>query len=616
MAKPAIALRAPPALFVGQQHTIEVELEPEADMKVDFVEARMWGRQGWEIGSGKHQVTHRVAFPKLVSRFMDRGILPAKKNRFAIQLTVPPGVAPTHQIDPAYAYFEIQVRIGVPWWFDVKYRYLLPVRVPPPTVVQRTPLAIRSTPANAAADRPRIEIGLGSTRLVAGEVVAGSCAVFHLDDRKPREVDLSLVPVLRLLGRGRPRDRAGNGFGMTLTMPAGSAGTSIPFAIQLPMTMTPSFRSVSHELGWRLVARSGSFFRGKVELAVPIEIVDRAAAATTEQITEAPRLADERVAALFATFAGREGWSRRMHRNDADDDGQIVVEREHGDCELRLGYAYRDDGTFVIGRITNPGLGLGLSVSPSSSIRHVFWKDIEVDIDVWDRAHYVAARFADQAIPMLRAVVPTLLQFPELGTLVRWTDDELVFEHGVAAVEGTSLMSSGAALEQVASALDAARASIPPPPGIEVDLDDMRELARWLGGQLAVGDLSITGKLGHVPVELGLEFDEELRPIGVRAAVGNPDDASANARAIALALPHPASDALGAGVAESLVDLLTRWPTDVVDLHVVDGIASARLAIEPIEVGTPKLEVRRVRELVQGLVALLAALDPGAGPYR
>jgi len=615
VAKPAIVLHAPPALFVGQEHVLEVELTPESDMRVDYIEARLFGKQGWEVGAGKSRVAHDVIIPRLVSRFMDRGVLPARTNRFGMKFTLPPGAAPSHAIDPAYARFEVQIRIGVPWWFDVKYHYVLPVRVPPPRVVQRTPLAIRSTPSNARADRPRIEISLGSTRLVAGEKVVGSCAVFHLDDKKPRQVELSLVPILALYGRGRVRERAGQGFGMTLTLPAGTAGTSVPFELLLPASITPSFETASHRLAWRLFARSGSFFGGKVEVAIPLEIVDQAAAATTATITEAPRLADERIAALFARFAARASW--RTRSPDDDEDGQIVVERQHEDRALRLGYVYRDDGTFVIGRITGASLGLGLAVSPSSSLRHVFWKDIEVDIDAWDRAHHVAARFAEQTIPMLKAVVPALLQASPLGTLVRWTDDEMVFERALAAVEETELTAMGSALDRVAAALENARSAIAVPPGVDIELAEWQELARWLGSELVIGDLSIDGNLGHVPVELGLEFDEDHRPIGIRAAVGNPDDASANARAVSLALPRPAADVLGANVAEALVDPLTRWPTDVVDLHVTDGTASARLEIarESID-GTGKIETRRVRELVQGLIALLGALDPGAGPYR
>lgn len=616
MPKPAIALHAPAVLFVGQQHRIEIELTPESDMRVDYIEARLFGNQGWEVGSGKSRVTHEAVFPRLISRLMERGVLPARSNRFAVQFELPYGVAPTHSIDPAHARFEIHVRIGVPWWFDVKYHYMLPVRLPPPAVVQRTPLALRSTSTTAAADQPRIEISLASTRLVAGEVVTGSCAVFHLDDKKPRQVELSLVPSLVLMGRGRIRERTGQGIGMALTLPAGSAGTSVPFELLLPATITPSFETITHKLSWMLFARSGSFFGGKVELAVPLAIVDRAAAATTAKLAEAPRLADERVAALFARFAAAAGWHGGASTADHEHTGQIAVERDAGSCSLRLGYAYRDDGTFVIGRITGPSLGLGLVVTPSSSLRHVFWKDIEVDIDAWDRAHHVVARFADQALPLLAAVVPTLQQVPELGTLVRWTDDELVFERAIANVEGAELAAMGDALARVATTLDTSRSRVAAPPCVVVDATAWQDLARWLDGELVLGNLSIEGKLGQIPVHLGLELDAANQPTAIYATAGNPDDASAATRAVTLSLAHPAADVLGANVAEALVDLLTRWPANIMDLHVTDGTASARLAAPVVETGVVAFDAARVRELVLALAAVLSALEPGAGPYR
>lgn len=605
-------------MFAGGTHQIGFEITLEEELRVDYVEAKLIGLQGWEVGSGKSKVSHRATYPSLVSRFLGRGTLPAGATRFAMTAQLPRDMPPSHDISPAWARIDLHLRIAIPWWFDHKFRWTMPVHVPPPPVVQRTPLAARSTPADS--DKPRIEVSVPSTRLIVGEHVEGAVAVFHLDDKKPREVELQLVPHFVLLGRGT-RERVGSAFGWTITLPAGSAGQAVPFQIAIPRKVVPSFQSATHFLQWSLTARSGSFFGSKVALTVPLEIVDASAAATTARLTRAPRLADEHVGAVFARFAGARGYQGHRLGDEDPDDARVAIERECGTSTLRLTYAYRDDGTFLVARVATPSLGLGLSVTPSSSLRHVFWKDIEVDITAWDREHHVTARYAEQAIPVLKAVVPALVKLQGLGKLAQWTDDAMTFEHALPTVEEADLASADAALVALVVAINAARFQLTPPPSVSIELPEWQALAASVGAELGIGDLSIDGKLGHVPVTLSLVFDREDvgRPVALLAGAGDPEHASAAARAVKLSLARPASDALArAQLSEAVVAQLVKWPTDVLDLHVEEGVATARLPIAPSTIpnGLPIVSHERAKELIHGLAAVLAAIDPGAGPYR
>lgn len=618
MTKPIIGLSSPSVLFAGGTHQLGFEVALENELKVDYVEAKLVGRQGWEVGSGKSRVSHRVTYPSLVSRFMEQGTLPAGSNRFAMKVQLPRDMPPSHDISPAWARADLHFRIAIPWWFDLKFHWVLPVHVPPPPSVQRTPLATRSTPIDS--DKPRIEVSLPSTRLIVGEHVEGALAVFHLDDKKPREVELQLVPHFVLLGRGT-RERTGGAFGWTITLPAGSAGEAVPFQIAVPKNAVPSFQSASHFLRWSLTARSGSFFGSKVALAIPLEIVDASATATTARLATPPRLADEHIGAVFARFAGARGWQGHRLGDRDPDDARIAIERECGNSTLRLTYAYREDGTFLVARISTPSLGLGLSVTPSSSLRHVFWKDIEVDITAWDREHHVTARYPAQTIPVLKAIVPSLVRLQGLGKLAQWTDDAITFERALSNVEEADLSAADAALTAVVASINAARFQLTPPPSVAIDLPLWQALANSVGAELGIGDLSIDGKLGHVPVTLSLVFDREDvdRPVALIAGAGDPEHASAAARAVTLSLARPASDALASTqLSSAVVEQLTRWSTDILDLHVEDGVATARL---PVPVPTtpnlvPTLDHERAKELIHGLAAVLAAIDPGAGPYR
>jgi hypothetical protein len=169
-------------------------------------------------------------------------------------------------------------------------------------------------------------------------------------------------------------------------------------------------------------------------------------------------------------------------------------------------------------------------------------------------------------------------------------------------------------LEQLAPVIARAQRAVPPPPELDVDVAAWRALARELDGSIAMGDLSIEGTFQGAPVELGLVWDAEARPAAIRVAVGDPEAASAELRSIQLALPRPAADVLAAPSASQLVDLVTRWPDDVVELRVADGVASAqlRLPADP----PPPADPARARELVAALRGVLIALDPGRGPYR
>ncbi|MGE0549934.1 MAG: hypothetical protein AB7O24_01660 [Kofleriaceae bacterium] len=610
--KPKVEVFAPTTLVIGRPVTIDVVITADEPTKIDFVDVGLVGRQGWAVGAGKNRVTYSASFPDDIVRVHEAGVLAAGTTRLAGKFVLPPGMAPTHHVDPAWATLEVRVRISIPWWIDARPRFYLPVRLPPPAAsLTRTPVMTSSARSGAAADKPRLELSLASARLIAGETVLGSVSAFHVDDRKPREVELSLVPVVRLHGRGRTRDRRGKSIDMTFELPAGRAGKNVPFEFPLPAAITPSFSTVSHDLSWMLYVSSGSFFSGKLETAIALEIVDASAAATTARLTAAPQLGDDRIASLFAAFADSYGW-----RAVADDDealaANVVIERELGGLVMRIAHDYRGkDGTYLITQLAYPGLGLGVSVAPSSSLRHVFFRDLEIDVAEFDRGHQVSARSRDQTKPWLAAVVPSLMSvLPLLGTIVRWDDEDLVIERSVASIDSSDLVMIDRALVTLAGAFDRARSAVIPPPELVVDLEAWRLLARVFHGQLTVGDLSIDGHLEGVPVQLGLEWDLEGQPIGVRAHVGDPDAASALAREVTVALARPASEALACS-AQQLIEPLLHWPRDIVDLRITDGVASASWTI-----ADRTADADRVRELVSVLRALVAALDPGAGPYR
>jgi hypothetical protein len=336
----------------------------------------------------------------------------------------------------------------------------------------------------------------------------------------------------------------------------------MPFELPVPHGLVPSFTSESHQLSWSIRVVVDSWLGlSQAMIEVPIEIV---AGSPSDRAVLAPHVADQRVVDLLASLAG---WQL----------AGLAVTRTLEDASLEIGYDYRgEDGTFLVAKIHHPPLGLELSVVPSSTLRSLFVKDVEVDIAAWDRRHHVMVRSPDQALPMLQAVVPALADQTALGTLVRWTDDEIVFEQGVIDLDRDLLAAIASSLERVAAAITAGIALVAPP--LPIDLEAWRELARWLDGDLVLGDLSIHGELDGVRVQLGLAFDRHATPVGVHVEVGEPRDGD----------PPPF---------DGVID-------DAIDLAIAPGIASATSQ------GVDSLRTRALVETLRGVVA------ERGGPYR
>jgi hypothetical protein len=608
-----------PTVFSGVPARIDIDVHAVDDTKIDFIAARVEGYQGWQIGQGRSQVTHRRHDCYADVRLHGPGVLAAgSTTRLALDFMLPADTPPTHMIEPAYANTQLRVHVSRPWHIDDRARFPIVVRHPASAPAAMPVSSVWRSPSSRG-DQARIELGLASTRIAAGDTLVGSVALYHMDDRKPRDVSIAFVPLFGLQGRGRPRVHLGTSLGVTVVVPAGGNGKSVPFAVQAPWSMPPTFATYTQVLAWQVVARAGSVFTKLAMVAVPIEIVDASAASPASAFAMPPGLTDDRVAGTFANFAREHGW--RAVIGDREHGEERAVAHTDGDSELHLAYAHRGEaGTFLVARVAYPSLGLRLAVEPSKPLRRLFHKDIELDIAAWDRTHLVHARYADQAIPVLRAAVPMLESAVELGAVARWDDHAIAFERLVIGVESRDLVLASTALAQVAAAITAARELATPPPGCAVDVAAWRAFAASLHGMLSLGDLSIAGARGAVPVHVGLDFDEDAdppRPIAVHATVGAPEHAADLAREITLRMPAPATDVASAVAPPAVLALLAGWPADFVELHLANGVASAAWRLPAAPASEPRaIDAVRARELVDALHAVLAALAPDAGPYR
>lgn len=562
-----------------------VELQSTRETKVEYIDVNVRGVQGWATGSGQTSAGYQIELPKLGKRVAESITLSEGTHEFPLTFTLPRGTAPSHAVSPAYAKLAIDVRVAIPWWLDGKYSFVAPVRLPPPDHVERTPLLSRH-PFHAKAGEPRIELSLASSTLVAGEAVVGSCALFHVTDSKARELEVTFEPKVHLLGMRRPWSSAGPGWRSSITIPPGKSGEAVPFRIGLPTAITPSLKTATHEIEWFMKVSTGSYLRGtKLWISLPLTIVDARASETLPPLTLAPRVADERVVAAFERFGRTTGMRVLVDEQDRYPDEQPALVREAGDTTIRIGYAYRGEkGTFLVGRVTYPPLGLGLEVTPSSGLRELFSRDIEIDVDAWDKAHHVDARSAEQVVPFLRNAIPGAAT----GSLVRWTDDEILTERPIGALDEADIASLAHGLDTLANAIMFARAEIKPP--VETNVAEWQQLAERWNGHLSIGDLSIHGgTLDLQPVETVLEFDE-AGPTTLRVIVGSQQPADGEPT-------------------ERVRELLANAAKETPPLTVKDGVAMAALPVTA-------LDPAAVRDIARKLRGLLAVIYESGGPYR
>jgi hypothetical protein len=184
----------------------------------------------------------------------------------------------------------------------------------------------------------------------------------------------------------------------------------------------------------------------------------------------------------------------------------------------------------------------------------------------------------------------------DLGALVRWDDDEIVFERP-ATIDEATLRAMSASLERLARAIEAARTAIRPPPRIAVDTTEWAELARELGGEVAPGDLAIRGKVGVHPVVIRID----ARAITVE--LGSKRSTSPNALPSRFAIANPSKS-------DDPIVAHATWRPGVKDLVLEQGVVRATLSLHG------RIEAEPVRELVEALRHVHAALVPQAGMYR
>src|SRR5436853_7326357 len=277
---PEIALTWPDEIYAGEEVELEVGITVHGDTSIGGIVVSIECAEGWAITSGSNRggPNSRREWPAPPLRIAEGGVLIRGTSIFPFRFTMPRDLPPTHQIDAAYSSVEVWVRVERPWWFDARERFAVPVRLPQRTVVVTPSPATAAGRSGSAADSPRIELAVASSRMLVGDTLVGSCAVFHVPDDRPREIEVSLAAAVPLYSEGKVLfNRSRTVRTMAVTVPAGSAGTAVPFELPIPRSLPPSFVSITHAVAWSVVAASEALFSHKMEAELALELFDDSA---------------------------------------------------------------------------------------------------------------------------------------------------------------------------------------------------------------------------------------------------------------------------------------------------------------------------------------------------
>lgn len=516
---------------------------------------------------------------------MPAGEIAAGTTRFAWTVTLPAEIPPTHSLQPFQVECVANVHVMRPGWWrsDTSLAVALRVRRRPPLRAERG----EASRAEASIGSARLEIVVPARRYALGERIEGSLMVHGLASGA-RELEILLVPQFIT----PPVVTAGFATVQRMWLSESAIGTPQPFRFSIPAWVAPSYQVRGLEVSWAIKVRVPNGL-SPLEASVPIEIVDEKSIATLGAIPEADAPMNQLAAREdLAAFAGRgDGWEPDDESVDLlDDDGRFMystsrasLTRKRGTYTEHLTCVYRNDGDLqLLIVLDGPSLGLGLQVRSRMRFRAPSGPQMLVGNLWWDRTNFVTVRAMGQAIPPMRAVVPTLLELGQLGfvgVLVSWTDTRMIFELPVRSLPA-QLAAATEALARIRRALDEAHPLIVPP-NVDVDLEAWRELARSLDTEPVGGDLTIRGQRHGTPVWINLTWEGGRGPTYVNVLAGDTS----------------VQDELSSQVIAEHVSQLPSWVQDV-GIHL--SVARARFIIEG------RVDVARTGELVERLCSLVA----------
>ncbi|MCA9623735.1 MAG: hypothetical protein KC731_32155, partial [Myxococcales bacterium] len=247
--RPKIAVLLPRQCFPEQRVTVQVELDANKPVPVDFVDCLVTGTEtvGWQ--SGKYGAKRVQSLFRLGARLREEGELRPGKTRLDCVVDLPAQLPPSYTSGAGYnrtdVEYLVEVHCSIPWWPDAKSRFILPVRLPPGESPPPEARLFSTGVDGPAAGEPLVEFSLDRRHVTPGGKLAGQLAVYNVAYNRYKKAVLSLVAKEKRFPADNrfygPYDTARLAIEVDLTN--ATEGESIPFAMRLPEGLVPTLRS-------------------------------------------------------------------------------------------------------------------------------------------------------------------------------------------------------------------------------------------------------------------------------------------------------------------------------------------------------------------------------------
>jgi len=380
------------------------------------------------------------------------------------------------------------------------------VGTPPIEGVMHEPVVVRSEEG--------VELSLDRQRFVSGDLVTGRIA--WPGKHAPQEIHLGVRE--RVTGRD-DRDRR---LGVTLPLDHSDA-SGTPFRFQLPLDLTPSFRSKWGALSWEIYVayKHPTSFRDFIYLTTPVTIVgassptpdvpSKASGTDCGDAASSPALAPAVGRARLREAAARVGQARGWQTDEDSIDRVLQLghfperetshfpERETSDFPERetsqqfstlRARVHRDqrDLPYLVAEITMPLLMLGLETRARSLFDH---------LDASNRLFDSGLSFTGRELMQVRAFLAPILEATKRHalSLVHASDARLVIECIDARGNDASLHAFLAGIEDILSLVTRVMPDIPPMREVSIDVEAMRRFAIEMEGMFTAGNCSVRGTL-------------------------------------------------------------------------------------------------------------------------
>jgi hypothetical protein len=444
----------------------------EEAVPVDGVMLELVGEGVWESSSqyGRHRETS--TFSRYVAHLV-RGCRELGQGDHELEAVfeLPVDAPSSYQGEHLRIEWSARVHVDIPWWPDARSSFPLWVQSRASPVEARQHV-FASSSGGPKGRKPYVEISLGSTQLNPGGRLLGRAALANTASNGYRALRFALVAGETLPGFPSPRILHNRVSTWSVPVADPRENDPIEFALRLPSSLVPGFRTRELGLEWFLEVRVDVAWSVDTKLWIPV-VVQPARSPSSEETQRPLAVGSERLALVWSTAARQTGF------NYVDEE----LTREVGVCRLTIRRKLGRRGLQMVAEARFPNVDLGLQ--------------------------HARGRLRSRDPGQSALLAERTDRLAEVCAIAHVDDERIRCEVEEAGTRVETIATFARSFEMLVRAFEAARTDLPPPADMADMVPDFRVAARRLGATLDVASMDIRGRREELPFSLETEWDDD-----------------------------------------------------------------------------------------------------------